>query len=126
MASSSAAAMLRQIARECRSLPRVAVEEAATSFQKAITKKLQRDTGGDSRLSGAPTKMRVQKKIDGDTYVTAEITPNKPAMSMWVWLDEGTGDPGPTKAKGTWSEPASAEMDQVTAAVRKRLTAVMR
>lgn len=118
--------MLRTVARECKSLPRMAVEEAVSSFDKAITKTLKRDTGGDSRLSGAPTRMRVSKKIDGTSYVTGELTPNRQAMGQWTWLDDGTGDPGPTRAKRTWSEPTSAEMEKVTVAVRKRLTAVVR
>ena len=124
--ASAAAANLRRIARECKTLPRKAVEDASKAFTKSITKTLKRDTGGDQRLSGAPTRMRVQSKVQGETVVTATISPNKTAMAQWVWLEEGTGEPGPTAPKGTWSEPVSKELKTVTRAVRERLEAVMR
>lgn len=124
--ASSAAANLRRIARECKSLPRQAVEGATKAFKKSIDKSLKADTGGDFRLSGAPTRMRVQSKVTGDTVVEGTVSPNKPAMAQWVWLNEGTGEPGPTAPKGTWSEPVSREMKTVTRAVRERLNTVMR
>lgn len=120
-----AGALLRQVAQACKTLPRRVVEDATKQFRKGLEKKLTADTGGDSRLSGAPTRMRVQVKVTGETIVTGTVTPNKPAMAQWVWLDKGTGNPGPTEAKRTWSEPVSADMKAVTKTVRDRLNEVM-
>lgn len=124
--ASSASANLRRIAQQAKPAPRLAVEDGTKQFRKAIEKSLKQDTGGDNRLSGAPTRMRVQVKVDGQTIVTGKVTPNKPAMSQWVWLTEGTGDPGPTAPKGTWSDPVKAEMSAVQKTMRDRIEQVMR
>src|SRR5690606_7668068 len=114
--------LLRRVAQDCKSLPRRFVEEAVRDLDKAITKKLRADTGGDRSLSGAPGRLRVQKKISGETVVTGEVTPGpRSRMAQWSWLEYGTGHPGPTKPKDTWSEPASHEIEVLRRKARQRL-----
>lgn len=124
--ASSASATLRRIARETKSVPRKAIEDAAKTLKRGIDKKLRGDTGGDNSLSGAPRRMRVQTKVTGETVVVGTVSPNKSAMAQWVWLNEGTGHPGPTAPKFTWDEPVSEEMKNVQRAIRRRLDSVMR
>lgn len=107
-------------------MPRKVVGDATKIIGKAMTKRLARDTGGDYRLSGAPTRLRVQTRVTGDTVVEATVAPNKAGMAQWVWINEGTGEPGPTPAKRTWDEPASEQLDVIGRYVRHELNRIMR
>lgn len=97
---------MRRIARDARKLPRILVDDATMALQKGVTKTLKADTGGDASLSNAPTKLRVARKVSGETIVKGEVSTGKRGAGQWAWLESGTmphgGHPG-TSAKETWS-----------------------
>lgn len=112
MSARSAASLLRNVARETRSLPRKAIDEIVTTVSKAGTKHLAGDTGGDRILSGTTrrqaTRLTVRKKVQGDSVVTGLVSPGPSGrpIAMWSWLEWGTVH---TRPKHTWSlgvEPA--------------------
>lgn len=113
---------LSRVARRLRTLPRAAIDEAAGEIARAATRQLTRDTGGDRSLSGAPGRLKVTKRVTGDTVVEGKVTPN-PAylMAQWSWLEEGTGPPGPTAAKNTWTDPTGRALEHARRTIRQRL-----
>ena len=132
MAGAPAAVNIRAIAKRCRSFPRSFVDDATKTVSKSITKGLTVDTGGDRVLSGTnregrAAKLRAVVKVTGEAIVTGTVKagPGGRAVAIWSWLEYGTGEPGPTPAKRTWSRSALPSMDVVRRDVRRKFSNVM-
>jgi hypothetical protein len=127
----SAASSLRTIARNAKSFPRKFVEDSAKSVNKAIDRRLVSDTGGDRVLSGTTRsgkvgKLTVKSKIDGQgSVVTGTITPAGP-RGPWAWIEEGTGPPGPTRAKHTWTKAATPAVEALQREARRAFESVLK
>lgn len=99
-------------------MPRRLVDDVTKKIAKAIDKRLVADTGGDRSLSGAPQRMKVERKVTGESLVTGVVGPGPRAgMAMWSWLEKGTGEPAPTKAKRTWTKPLGPALDEARSAI---------
>lgn len=117
----SLSSSLNKMVRECQSYPRKLIEESAKTLTKATKKTLARDTGGDSSLSGAPAKLKVRSKVEGDSVVTATIEAGpKKSMAMWSWLEYGTnphvirkGQTIYSPAKRTWTKAVDPEIKKL-------------
>jgi hypothetical protein len=119
MASSagSLAAALRRSAKEARSFPRKFVEDATKVMHKGVDKTLRADTGGDASLSNAPGKLRVTRKVSGDSVVTGTVAVAPRSAGRFAWLEKGTDPhaigkgrhPG-TAAKRTWTRAMDPAM----------------
>jgi hypothetical protein len=124
--ASKAAVGLRQVARNVESLPKKFARGSAKTVTKAIEQQMQVDTGGDRILSGTTrrgkvVKMRTRAKVTGDTIAIASIRPARP-FALWFWLEYGTGEPGPTAAKHTWSVPARSALEHVRKDIRRQFS----
>lgn len=133
MPSSGAAALLRRVAQETKSLPRSFVEGATKTVKKAIDRKLVSDTGGDRSLSNAPGRLRITTKVDGTSVVTGTVSPGpKRGLARWTWLEDGTkphaigrGEHPGTRGKGTWTKPAEPAVRALVQDIRKRFSKVI-
>jgi hypothetical protein len=130
--ASAAGNNLRAIAKRSRSTPRKIVEAATKQVSKTVTKGLNVDTGGDRVLSGTNRqgragKLRAVAKVTGDAVVTGSVKagPGGRTVAIWSWLEYGTGEPGPTAAKYTWSRSAIPAMDVAQRGARRQLATVM-
>lgn len=133
-----AADALGRVGRNLRTLPGEGVQYGTGVLRDAIHRSLQRDTGGDRRLSGVgsrsrPLSVKVTRRELGN-LVEGRVMAGPPAQrAQWFWLDEGTraGDrrvrttsfrhrgrltsyyhPG-TPAKRTWSDPVGRAMPSI-------------
>lgn len=130
----AAAARLRKLERELRSLPRKLIDDASTSLAKAATRSLVRDAGADRRLRNAPTPLRVIRKVTGDQVVEGVVSAGPPrGRGQWSWLEKGTephqigkGTHPGHSGKRTWSRAITPEVEKVRADIRKSLKEVMR
>jgi hypothetical protein len=128
----SAGANLRQIAKASRSFPRRFVDESTRRISQDVMKGLNIDSGGDRILSGTnrrgeASRLRAVVKISGDAVVEGSVKagPGGRPVAVWHWLEYGTGAPGPTPAKRTWSRSARPMMDAVQDEARRRLSSLV-
>jgi hypothetical protein len=124
--ASSAATNLRQVAKNVESLPKKFARQSAKTVSKQIDRQMIDDTGGDRILSGTTrrgraSKMRTKSRVTGDSIAVARIMPGS-SMALWSWLEFGTGKPGPTAAKRTWSRPAAKALVQVRKDIRRQFS----
>lgn len=90
----SASAHLREVSARVRSLPEQTVRVGADAFNEAITLRLQRDTGGDMKLSGAGGRRGRSKKLATKTRISGggriESATITAKGAQWSWLEKGT------------------------------------
>lgn len=121
----TAAARLRRLARDLKTLPRQTIEAAADTITDAATATLIRDTGGDRSLSNAPRRLKVDRKISGDRIVEAVLSAGPRKAQQWAWLERGTYN-GRRGRKRTWSRAVTPAVEQVRADMRTALRKVVR
>jgi hypothetical protein len=135
VAGGSTAALLRRVAAQTKSLPRKVVEESSKSISKAVKSRLKVDAGGDSSLSGAPSRLSVRVTVKGrGKVVTGEIMPTpKRSMAQWSWLEYGTnphtirkGQVIYSKAKGTWTKAIDPEIEALIKDARVKFGKIVR
>jgi hypothetical protein len=130
--ASTAATNLRRIANEAKSFPRKFVEGGVKDVRVPIQKGLKADTGGDSILSGTNRqgragKLTVQARVKGDAIVTGTVKPGPSGrpVAIWHWLEYGTGPPGPTAGKRTWSRAAAPAVEKLQRSAKRAFSSIM-
>jgi hypothetical protein len=107
---------LRTAARKIRSLPNQMVRAGADHLKKPIQESYKRDTGGDSRLSGAGNaRIAVATSARGASAAKGFVKMRPAGLASW--LNDGTRPrrqgagwhPG-TKAKRTFDAPVDREI----------------
>lgn len=133
-----AADSLGRVGKNLRTLPGEGVQYATSTLRRAVHESMQRDTGGDRRLSGVgrrgrPLTVKITKRELGN-LVEGRVMAGPPNQrAQWFWMEEGT-DPGDrrvrfgsrrhrgrptsyyhpgTPAKQTWSDPVGRVMPSV-------------
>jgi hypothetical protein len=123
----TAAADLRSLRSTISKLPKDIVRAGARQLKRPLEDSVRRDSGGDRRLSGLRNSGRfnVSTSVRGTDTVKGRVYAGPSAMrAPWSWLDKGTrprrqgrGQHPGTRGKGTWSDVADREADNVMRAM---------
>lgn len=127
----TAAADLREAAGQLARFPEQVVRHAVDELAKAVERQLRTDTGGDNRLSGVrgKRKLQVERKVTafGTGFAEGSVAAGPRRMlGPWRWLNDGTGEPGPTRAKGTFDGAVQRSLPAVELQIANQFDTLIR